>query len=135
LYGFTLPSSGPRPTLFGMSTTAKINLKVLRKKLEERRADLLKTSKSTSEDRAPVELDQAMQGRLSRMDALQQREMALATQRRRDLELARIDSALKRFDSEVYGYCVSCDEEIAPGRLNADPSEPLCVECAASANR
>ncbi|MFL2770013.1 MAG: TraR/DksA family transcriptional regulator [Rhodospirillaceae bacterium] len=110
--------------------TRKLNLSALRKQLEVRQTDLLRSIETTSEVRAPVELDQSMQGRLSRMDALQQREMALATQRRREIELNRIAAALRRMDKEDYGYCVSCDEDIAPGRLKSDPSEPLCVECA-----
>lgn len=114
---------------------ARLNLKTLRKQLEERQAELIESARTTTEDRAPVELDQAMQGRLSRMDALQQREMALATQRRREIELIRIESALKRMDDDDYGYCVSCDDEIVPGRLKSDPAEPLCVDCAAAAKR
>ena len=114
---------------------AKLNHSAWRKKLEERQSELRKSVASTSESRAPVELDQAMQGRLSRMDALQQREMALAAQRRREIELTRIVAALKRLDDDGYGYCVNCDEDIAPGRLKSDPAEPLCVDCAATVKR
>ena len=118
-----------------MPSKPKLNPKALRKQLEERRDELLQSTQSTSVDRAPVELDRAMQGRLSRIDALQQREMALAAQRRRDIELMRIGAALKRMDNDDYGYCVSCDEHIATGRLKSDPAEPLCVDCAADVNR
>lgn len=118
-----------------MAQKSRLDLKALRKQLEHRRSELLDTTESTTSDRRPVELDQSMQGRLSRMDALQQREMALATQRRREIELTRIDSALKRLDSDDYGYCASCDEDIAAGRLKSDPAEPLCVECATDARR
>jgi DnaK suppressor protein len=118
-----------------MAQKPKLNIKSLLQKLKQREAVLRETVASTSLDRKPVELDQAMQGRLSRMDALQQREMALATQRRREVELLRIEAALKRIKSEDYGYCVSCDEEIALGRLESDPAEPMCVECATDARR
>lgn len=111
---------------------AKLNTRSLRRQLADRQAELRESTDSTSKDRAPVELDQAMQGRLSRIDALQQREMALALQRRRVVELNRIEAALKRLDADDYGFCVSCDEDIAPGRLKSDPSEPLCVDCAAT---
>ncbi|MGB1877138.1 MAG: TraR/DksA family transcriptional regulator [Rhodospirillaceae bacterium] len=114
-----------------MADTQKLDLKTFRKQLEKRRSELLDTAAMTTGDRKPVELDQTVQGRLSRMDALQQREMALATQRRRDVELARIEAALIRLDTDDYGYCASCDEDIAVGRLKSDPAEPLCVECAA----
>ncbi len=118
-----------------MAKKPKLNIKSLLQKLKQREATLLETSASTSLDRKPVELDQAMQGRLSRIDALQQREMALATQRRREVELLRIAAALKRIKSDDYGYCVSCDEDIALGRLESDPAEPMCVECATDARR
>lgn len=61
----------------------------------------------------PVELDQTMVGRLSRMDAMQQQEMALASKRRRDQLLYQIEAGLKRIESGDYGYCIKCDEEIA----------------------
>ncbi len=76
-----------------------------------------------------VELDQAKVGRLSRMDALQAQAMAAEANRRRDVELLRIESALKRIDEGVYGYCLKCDEEINPQRLKADPGSPLCIDC------
>ena len=43
---------------------------------------------------------------------------------RRELELTRIEAALKRLNTDEYGYCVSCDEDIALGRLKSDPAEP-----------
>ncbi len=113
----------------------KIDQKALRKELEQRKSELMETTESTTGDRQPVELDQTVQGRLSRIDALQQREMALATQRRREVDLTRIEAALKRLDTDDYGYCASSDEDIAIGRLKADPAEPLCVECATDARR
>lgn len=113
-----------------MIMVAKRDITSFQKRLEERQTELLEIAKTSRATRKPVELDQSMQGRLSRMDALQQREMALETQRRRDIELSRIDAALNRIASDDYGYCVSCDEDIAIGRLKSDPSEPLCVECA-----
>ncbi|TNE30638.1 MAG: TraR/DksA family transcriptional regulator [Alphaproteobacteria bacterium] len=80
--------------------------------------------------RRPVELDQTMVGRLSRMDAMQQQEMALANERRRKMQIHRIDQALARIDSGDYGYCALCDEEIPAKRLDLDPAVPTCVDCA-----
>ncbi|WP_246209815.1 TraR/DksA family transcriptional regulator [Pikeienuella piscinae] len=42
----------------------------------------------------------------------------------------RIVAALKRIESEEYGWCANCGAEIAPGRLAADPTAHLCIECA-----
>lgn len=81
----------------------------------------------------PVELDQTRVGRLSRMDALQGQEMARAAERRRDTEIRKIDAALARLDSDDYGWCVRCGEEIAAKRLALDPAVPVCIDCAQGA--
>jgi DnaK suppressor protein len=81
-------------------------------------------------DRATVTLDQQSVGRLSRMDAMQRQAMAQATDRRREVERLRIRAALKRLVDGEYGYCAECGDEIAPCRLEADPTVPTCVSCA-----
>ncbi len=80
--------------------------------------------------RAPVTLDQESVGRLSRMDAMQQQQMAEAEARRRTSDLARIDAALKRIDEGEYGLCASCGEAIAIKRLEIDPMASQCIGCA-----
>lgn len=96
-----------------------------------RRRDELSDLVATHEDESrPVELDQAQQGRLTRMDALRGQAMAVETERRRQVELARIDSALKRLQEGTYGDCVRCGEPVALKRLLNDPSTPLCIDCA-----
>ena len=77
-----------------------------------------------------VQLDQQSVGRLNRMDALQQQAMAQATDQRRELEIRRISAALKRLETDDFGYCLECDDEIARGRLEFDPSLTLCIDCA-----
>jgi len=65
------------------------------------------------------------------MDAMQSQAMALETKRRRKIELSRIEAALERIDEGEYGDCTSCEEEINRKRLEIDPANPFCVECAA----
>lgn len=79
---------------------------------------------------ATVELDQTRVGRLSRMDALQGQAMAKATAERKQVEIRRIEAALERIETGAYGYCLQCDEAIAPLRLEADPATALCINCA-----
>jgi DnaK suppressor protein len=100
--------------------------------LHRRRDELLAVSETADAAADTVELDQTRQGRLSRMDALQQQAMSQETNRRRELELRRISAALARIESGDYGYCVTCDEEIAPGRLEFDPAAEQCIQCAES---
>ena len=102
-----------------------------RKRLQDRLAELEEEERISEVDRAPVSLDQESVGRLSRMNAMQVQAMALAAQRRRHAEKGRITAALRRLDQGEFGYCASCGEEIAEGRLRHDPSVALCISCAA----
>ena len=79
---------------------------------------------------APVELDQTVQGRLSRVDALQGQAMAQAAVRRAQAQLLNIARALDRIDADDFGRCADCDELIAYARLQRDPTHQRCVACA-----
>ncbi len=101
-----------------------------REKLLARRAELAEEDRLSTEARAPVTLQQDSVGRLSRIDAMQQQQMALAAESRRQSERSRIAAALHRLDQGEWGYCLTCGEEIAARRLEHDPSVAECVECA-----
>ena len=77
-----------------------------------------------------VTLDQQSVGRLSRMDALQQQAMAVATQTRRGQMRNRINAALARMEAGEFGFCSECGEDIPTNRLELDPTVPTCVSCA-----
>ena len=102
----------------------------LQKSLIAKREELVRLTEATEADRQPVELDQTQQGRLSRLDAIQVQEMALEQERRREIEIQRIDAALKRLEDGEYGYCVSCGDEIQHARLDNNPAVPTCIDCA-----
>ncbi|WP_338241853.1 TraR/DksA family transcriptional regulator [Aurantiacibacter hainanensis] len=104
-----------------------------RSALTQRLAELDRLDAMNTEGRAPVTLQQDSVGRLSRMDAMQQQAMAQAEERRRGAERTRIRAALARLDEGEWGWCVTCGEEIAEGRLRNDPSLARCVGCASAA--
>lgn len=101
-----------------------------RERLLQWRRQLRTEASSSADARATVELDQASVGRLSRMDAMQQQQMALAEQRRRQQTMARIGAALNRVDEGSYGECTACGEDIDPRHLKLDPAATLCLACA-----
>ena len=78
-----------------------------------------------------VHLDGVM-GRLSRMDAMQSQQMALALQRRQKEQLLRVKSALERLDAQTYGKCLRCRVPIGEHRLDMIPESVMCMRCAAS---
>lgn len=81
-------------------------------------------------DRAPVTLEHDSVGRLSRIDAMQVQAMAMAQARRRQAERSAIDAALRRIAEDEFGYCLKCGDDIAPARLEHNPSVTICIECA-----
>ena len=106
-----------------------------RPRLEETLAKLMAERDATAEGRAPVQLDQQSVGRLSRMDAMQMQQMALAADRQRNGQIGRIRNALDRMARGEFGYCVACGNDIPDARLEADPSVHLCVACASAKSR
>lgn len=110
--------------------SSKIDLGHFKKLLLARQKELQDSESVDQQAADPVELDQSRVGRLSRMDAMQGQAMSLEAKRRREAELLRISSALKRIEEGDYGYCARCEEEIVTGRLEIDPSVLLCVQCA-----
>ena len=63
--------------------------------------------------------------------ASQESDMALEL-RNRDRErklIKKIDDTLRNIESQDYGYCTGCGEEIGLKRLEARPTATLCIDC------
>ncbi len=101
-----------------------------RARLTARRDEIEALRGISAQSRSAVELDQTSVGRVSRIDAMQAQQMALAQERAREAELSRIAAALKRIDDGEYGDCIECGEPIAEKRLDFDPSVATCIDCA-----
>ncbi len=106
-----------------------------RARLTNLRAELENLADTGRQSAQVVELDPSRVGRLSRVDALQAQAMAQAAARRRELLLRQIAAALRRIDNGDYGRCQACDEPIAAGRLEVDPTVLYCVQCAERAEK
>ncbi len=107
----------------------------LRADLETLAVRLAETVRSSAEVAAPLELDQAAVGRLSRMDAMQLQQMAKEQQRRSGLRLERVRVALNDYDVDEYGWCLDCGEAVGYARLKARPESTLCIACTQLAER
>jgi DnaK suppressor protein len=110
-----------------------INSEAFKKKLLAQKVELEATIEQATDAAKPVELDQTVVGRVSRIDAIQQQEMTLAAQRRRVEQIQKIEAALGRIKSGDFGCCVKCGEDIAEKRLALDPAIPTCINCAQGA--
>ena len=106
----------------------KQQLAELKKNLLDRRVELEELMAHAADGAKPVSLDQPI-GRLSRMDAMQQQSMSQANRRVAAQRLEQIKAALHRIDTDRYGRCVGCDDEIEYARLQARPEAPFCIDC------
>lgn len=113
-----------------MGKPGNLDLDFIRRTLAEEWESLRGVSDAASDERRPVELDQQMVGRLSRMDAMQVQAMAQAVESRRQGRLRRIEAALRRLDEGEFGYCLECGYEIPARRLAIDSTFSHCADCA-----
>jgi DnaK suppressor protein len=97
--------------------------------LVELKADIEARIQNQEKDTQPVLLDQQSVGRVSRIDAIQQQQMAKASQAQNIRLLAKIDLAFGRFATELFGSCQQCEEPIELARLKIQPFASLCIDC------
>lgn len=105
-------------------------VELIRERLEEIETHLLEGES----DREAISPDKAI-GRLSRLDAMQMQQMALAGKRRLEEERRGLEAALKRIESGCYGRCQLCGEDIARERLEYQLAAVSCVPCLEKAGR
>jgi DnaK suppressor protein len=77
----------------------------------------------------PVAPDNAI-GRVSRMDAINNKAVADAGLRQAEEKLNKLKFALGKIDSEEFGLCRRCGNEIPLMRLALMPQSLFCVNCA-----
>lgn len=76
----------------------------------------------------PIPLDAAI-GRVSRMDAINNKTINEASLREKKKTLQRLERAFDRSNDKNFGLCQKCGEEIPFGRLEYMPHTTRCVDC------
>lgn len=77
----------------------------------------------------PIAPDVAI-GRISRMDAINNKSVNEATLRTAEAKLNKLEMALKKVDDPKFGICIRCGQTIPEGRLMIMPESTKCVNCA-----
>jgi len=77
----------------------------------------------------PVAPDVAI-GRLSRMDAINNKSVTEAALRQAEDKLNKLKFVLSKVGSPDFGVCLKCKKEIPLGRILFRPESVLCVNCA-----
>jgi DnaK suppressor protein len=117
---------------FSFSTSLSMNAKrkeEIRVKIHTAISELERKISNMEENTSPVAPENAI-GRVSRMDAIQNKsvmESALRTARAR---LSKLRVALTKIDLPGFGECSLCQQPIPEGRLLFMPESTRCVRCA-----
>ena len=109
-----------------MSPVEKEELKIsIQKKIKSTLASIADYKDMTQ----PVAPDVAI-GRISRMDAINNKSVMEAALREAELKLNRLNEALEKIDSPEFGVCINCKKHIPFNRLKAMPDANRCMDCA-----
>lgn len=98
---------------------------IIREKIEETKEEIEQLEELTK----PIKPDNAY-GRLSRMDAINNKTINDAALRKQKNQLQKLERALDRIDEGNYGICLKCGDDIPAGRLKFMPWTTKCVNCA-----
>lgn len=69
-------------------------------------------------------------GRVSRMDAINNKSVNEAALRKVETKLKNLEVALSKVDDADFGICLKCKKEIPLGRIMLLPHAVTCVHCA-----
>ena len=95
------------------------------KSIEETQKDILKLKELTK----PIPPENAI-GRVSRMDAINNKSVNDAALRNAIKKLAMLESALQRINLDDFGFCTRCKNKIPIQRILLIPQSNRCVHCA-----
>lgn len=107
----------------------KDELKNIEKCIKE---EILKTEEAIShykELTKPIAPENAI-GRVSRMDAINNKSVNEAALSKAKLKLNNVKIALNNINDEGFGRCAKCKNQIPLGRILIMPQSRFCVNCA-----
>ena len=96
--------------------------------INNKMSDLKERIEEYKELTKPIPPSEAI-GRVSRMDAINNRSVNEAALRQLEQQVKLLDNALKRLGEDKFGRCISCGEKIPIGRIIIMPGAIRCVRC------
>jgi DnaK suppressor protein len=87
-----------------------------------------KNIKNLKELTKPIAPDCAI-GRVSRMDAINNKSINEAALRKAEVKLSSLKYALERIDDKDFGICARCQQPIPIGRILLMPHSRFCTNC------
>jgi len=103
--------------------------KQLKAKISKELTDLEASIKDLKELTKPIAPENSI-GRVSRMDAINNKSVNEAALRQAELKMSKLQIAMVKIDLPTYGKCKACAEQIPLPRLMYMPESSHCVKCA-----
>jgi len=111
---------------FNMTNKDKVELK---SKIEELILKYEHDIKETEKMTQPISPENSL-GRISRMDAINNKSVMEASLRNKISKLNKLKVALIQLDQSGFGLCDRCNQTINPARLMFMPESTKCIKCA-----
>ena len=106
------------------SAEKKKLIEIITSKISEVKQEITELEELTQ----PIPLDAAI-GRVSRMDAINNKTINEASLREKKKILKRLERALDQSEEKEFGKCQKCGDDIPFGRLEYMPHTTRCVQC------
>ena len=104
-------------------------LKNIEKEIKSMIKILIKEISDLEDSAAPIAPENAI-GRISRMDAINNKSVVEASLRNRKKKLSKLQLALSKVYQKGFGECASCGSDINPKRIMLMPQSDRCIKCA-----
>ena len=102
---------------------------ILKEKIEQELASTNLDISQLEELTKPISPDCAI-GRVTRMDAINNKSVAESNLRMLRKKLASLQLALTKIDDDDFGRCTACGKDINEKRLMFLPESTYCIRCA-----
>lgn len=99
-------------------------IQIITERIEQTKAEIAELQELVK----PIPLDASI-GRISRMDAINNRSINESSLREKQSELKKLERALDNSESDKFGVCLKCGADIPFGRLEYMPHTTRCVNC------
>lgn len=109
---------------------AELDLKALKSLIKEKICAIEEEIMELKELTKPISPENAI-GRLSRMDAINNKSINEAALRKSEEKYSKLKYALTKIDEPEFGMCDRCGKPIQPQRILLMPESNYCVSCAA----
>ncbi|MFP8489445.1 TraR/DksA family transcriptional regulator [Gracilimonas sp. Q87] len=99
-------------------------VEIIASRIEETKEEIIELKELVK----PIPLDASI-GRISRMDAINNKSINESALRDKEKQLNKLEKALENSKDDNFGMCTKCGDEIPFGRLEYMPHTTRCVKC------